>query len=364
MPEKEQKKMRTEYGLALKTHGGDIYRNSHVMIDFSVNVNPLGPLPQVTKAVCASAGRIANYPDMYCERLVRGISGFEKVPPQFLVFGNGAAELFFSAVLAVRPKKALLLSPTFSEYERALKIEKAKVSYYILKETEQFQVREDILDYIKPDVDMVFICNPNNPTGQCIPLSLMERIAARCKECGSYLVIDECFVDFLDDPKMCEMKETLVSYPNMIIVKAFTKFFCMPGVRLGYAMCSSKDMLCGMRDALQSWNVSVTAQAAGIAAIENCEPYAAETKRLIGKERRYLIDELKKLGYKIYGSKANYIFFRDACPKERSLYNEALDAGFLIRDCSNYQGLDKGYYRIAVRTRPENERIVAWLRQL
>ncbi len=364
MPVKEHQKMQTEYGLALKAHGGDIYRNSHVMVDFSVNVNPLGPQPEVTAAVCASAAQIANYPDIYCERLAGVLGGYEDVPPKFLIFGNGAAELIFSAVQAVKPKRALLLSPTFSEYERALKAVDAQLSYYELKEEEQFRVKEDILAHIEPGIGMVFLCNPNNPTGQCVLGSLMDRIAKRCAECKSFLVIDECFVDFLDAPEMYGMKDRLCMYPNMVIVKAFTKLFCMPGLRLGYAMCSSRDVLCRMREAMQTWNVSVTAQAAGIAAIENCGSYVAETKRLIRQERDYLLGELEKLGYKVYGSKANYIFFKDIRPEERNLYDEALNAGFLFRDCSDYRGLERGYYRIAVRTRADNERMVAWLRQL
>lgn len=350
--------------LILQPHGGDIYRNSSIRIDFSVNVNPLGPQPEVLEAVREAAGQICCYPDMYCEALTCALGRFEKVPPQHLICGNGAAELFFAAVLAVKPKKALILAPTFSEYERALKLVGAEVSYYELREEEQFRVREDITGYITADVDMVFLCNPNNPTGQCVSRDMAERLVERCKDCGSILIIDECFIDFLDHPEMYEMKDRLIFYPNLLIIKALTKLFSMPGLRLGYGMCGDRNMLQRMRGALQSWNVSVLAQAGGIAAVEACEEYVAETKRLIGRERSFLREELWKLGYQVYGSEANYIFFRDYLYRERDLYDAALAAGFLIRDCSDYRGLEAGYYRIAVRKRPENERIIAWLRQL
>lgn len=356
--------MRIKDGLILDTHGGDIYRNRHVQIDFSVNANPLGPPPGVTKAIRDGAEQISRYPDMHCMELTKALGRFENVPEEFLLCGNGAAELFFSAVLTVKPEKALVLSPTFSEYERALKVVGADIYYYELKEADEFQVREDILDYIAPDVDMVFLCNPNNPTGQCISRDLMEQVADRCVKYESFLVIDECFVDFLDMPQMYEMKGKLQNFPNLLIVKALTKLFCMPGLRLGYGMCSGRNILCGMRDALQSWNVSVLAQAGGIAAARDCKEYVEETKKLISRERSFLIDELDKLQFQIYGSQANYIFFRDCLYGQRNLYDEALAAGFLIRDCSDYRGLSGGYYRIAVRMHEENERIIAWLRQL
>lgn len=353
-----------ENRLIFDIHGGDIYRNSGIHTDFSVNTNPLGVRPEVKKAVQEAAADISRYPDMHCRELTKALGRFEEVPPEYILCGNGAAELFFGAVLAVMPKKALLLSPTFSEYERALRAVGADISYYELKETENFRVREDILAYIAPDTDMVFICNPNNPTGQCIPKELTEKIAMRCGETKSFLVVDECFVDFLDFPEMYEMKDRLDRYPGMLIVKALTKLFCIPGLRLGYGMCGGREHLRRMRDNLQSWNVSLPAQAGGAAALEDCGGYLEETRRLVGRERSYLVSELKKMGYKVYGSAANYIFFRDPLAAERDLYDLALQAGFLIRDCSDYRGLGRGYYRIAVRMRPENERMVRWLRQL
>ncbi len=302
--------------LTSEVHGGDIYRNRHVRIDFSVNTNPLGPPREVTEAVRSKAEQISHYPDMHCVELTEALGRFENVPMEYLLCGNGAAELFYSAVLAVKPKKALLLSPTFSEYERALKFLNTDIFYYELREEEQFQVREDILYYIMRDVDMVFLCNPNNPTGQVIPKDLLECIAKRCKEQGSFLVIDECFVDFLEHPELYEMKGELSGFPKILIVKALTKLFCMPGLRMGYGMCSDRRLLRRMRAALQSWNVSALAQAGGIAAVKDCADYLEETERLIRRERSFLADELKKLKFQVYGSHANYIFFKDFLSNE------------------------------------------------
>lgn len=341
-------------------HGGDIYRNK-INIDFSVNSNPLGPQPEVIRAICDASGRICCYPDIFCEDLRKAISRFEQIPSDLIICGNGAAELFFAVVLAVKPKMALLLSPTFSEYERALKVTESSVTYYELNEREGFQAREDILEYITPGLDLFFLCNPNNPTGQVIPKEMLLKIAKRCRECQTVLVLDECFVDFLDTPEQYEMKEKMLCYPELVIIKAFTKLFCMPGLRLGYAMCGNEKLLHGMRNSLQPWNISLPAQEAGVAALSNCENYLKKTKLLLAEERKYLIQRLQKAGCIVYGSKANYIFFR---AKDEELYEKALKAGFLIRDCSDYRGLKKGYYRIAVRTREENERIIKWLERL
>ncbi len=354
----------TEQNFVPQFHGGDIYRNQ-INMDFSVNSNPLGPQPEVVKAIRDAAANISQYPDVYCEKLLSALCSFEQVEKDQIICGNGAAELIFSAALAVRPKKAMLLSPTFSEYERALRITDTKITYYELKKEQKFLIREDILEDITDDMDIVFLCNPNNPTGQVTSRELLEKITEKCWDCGAYLVLDECFLDFLDMPEEYEMRAGLERYKNLLIVKAFTKLFCMPGLRLGYAMSSDRQLLDRMDQVVQPWNVSVLAQAGGVAALENCKAYIDRTKILMKGERAFLIREIRKLGYIVYGSMANYIFFKaEEDPKEISLYQQALSAGILIRDCSGYRGLGRGYYRIAVRTRQENERMIAWLKGL
>ena len=341
-------------------HGGDIYRNK-IHTDFSVNTNPLGPQPEVIEAVKEASSHISCYPDIYCEQLTDAISRFEEIPSDMILCGNGAAELFFAVVLALKPKKVLIPSPTFSEYERSAKVAGASVNFYTMKEDNEFQIDEEILDSFTSEFDLCFLCNPNNPTGQVVKKDLLDRIVKRCEENGTFLVLDECFVDFLDEPEKCTMKKEIAGYQNLVIIKAFTKLFCMPGLRLGYAISSNRRFLDEMKRCMQPWNVSVLAQAGGMAALQNCEKYVEDTKKLINTERSFLKTELTRLEYRIYGSNANYIFFY---AQEKNLYEKALADGFLIRDCSNYRGLNKGYYRIAIRTREENERMIKWLEKL
>ena len=189
---------------------------------------------------------------------------------------------------------------------------------------------------------------------------MVRDILKKCETCNTWLVLDECFIDFLDCPEMYEVRELVYEYENLLIVKAFTKIFCMPGLRLGYAVSGNRKLLRKMASVLQPWNVSVLAQIGGVSALAGCEKYIAKTRQYVADERSVMIQALEDLGYRVYGSKANYIFFRG----KPGLYEQALAAGFLIRDCQNYRGLSGGYYRIAVRTKSENERLIAWLRQL
>ena len=323
-------------------HGGDIYRNPGVT-DFSVNSNPLGVQKEVLSALKEQLGEIAHYPDIKCEALIREICRFEQVEEEQVLCGNGAAELFFAAAFALKPKHVLLPVPSFAEYERSLRSVDAVIHEYTLREEQDFLVTEEILQAITPEMDLLILCNPNNPTGQVVERPLLLKILKRCKEADVTLLLDECFVDFLDLPDQATMTGFLNEYPNLLIVKAFTKIFCMPGLRLGYGLCSDPGLLEEMDRFLQPWNVSVPAQIAGVAAMKNHKEYLEETRMFLKEEREKLRRQMEELGDRVIGSRANYLFFAS----EKGLYEKALEAGFLIRNCGNYRGLGEGYYRIA-----------------
>ena len=342
-----------------KLHGGDIYRHPGV-IDFSVNTNPLGTPESVKRAVQESVAKIEHYPDVRCEALRKAISRFEQVNMEEILCGNGAAELFFAAVQAVCPQKALVIAPSFSEYEEALRSVGAEAEYYYLCEEDNFQIQEDYVDKLSEEIDMIFLCNPNNPTGQTIDRDMLIKILDRCKKQNIVVILDECFLEFLDEPNRYEMSNLRGEYPNLLIIKAFTKIFSMPGLRLGYAISSNQDILEEMSWKLQQWNVSVPAQMAGVAALENPKEYIRQTREYVSGQREYMRNIMKMMGYVVFASKANYLFFKG----RPGLEKEALEAGFLIRDCQNYEGLSEGFYRIAVRTKEENERLITWLGRL
>ncbi|MDD3218534.1 MAG: threonine-phosphate decarboxylase CobD [Lachnospiraceae bacterium] len=330
-------------------HGGDVYRHKNV-IDFSANTNPFGPPEGVVKAAQKSIERMEHYPDVFCSELTEALSEYEMIPKEWLLCGNGAADLIFRVVQALQPKKALIQAPAFAEYEQALQSAKCEIQYYDTSIEQKFSVTEEILERITEDIDIIFLCNPNNPTGMLIEGALLERICERCKEQEVLFVLDECFLDFVAEGESLSMKPLLESNPYLFILRAFTKRYAMAGLRLGYSMTSNQELQESMRTIAQPWSVSTPAQAAGIAALKE-EEYVKSTMAKIIPERVRLQDKMRLSGLQVFDSKANYIFFRG--PKD--LYENCLNRGILIRDCSNYRGLEKGYYRIAVRKPEEND---------
>lgn len=334
-------------------HGGDIYKNL-VRLDYSVNVNPLGMPHSVQNAAKEAIALCGCYPDTEYRRLIEKLSDTEKIPMNQILCGNGAADLLFRICQAAKPKKAVLISPTFSEYEHALESVGAEISYFELEEKNDFELEKAYLNQLTSDLDLVFLCNPNNPTGKQIAPSMLRSVLERCKTNNIILVLDECFLDFLEDTEKASMKSYLDSFKQLIIVKAFTKIYGMPGLRLGYVMSSNRELLVKMERAAQPWSVSIPAMEAGIAALSETE-YVKTTKKIIKREREFLESAMNQgLVEKFYKSSANYILFQ----ADIDLKEQLLERQILIRDCSNYKGLKVGYYRIAVKKHHENEELI------
>ena len=234
-------------------HGGDWagYRAEfgRDALDFSANVSPLGLPEGVARAITAALPTADRYPDPLCRELRAKLALHEGVPAEQILCGNGAADLIFRLVWAKKPRRALVTAPTFAEYATALESIRCTVERFFLREQEDFAVTDAFCAAIRPGVDMVFLCQPNNPTGQLTPLPLVERILRRCEACGALLVVDECFLDFLPDCDALTAKALLDS-KNLLILKAFTKLYGMAGVRLGYALCANTALLAKMQAAV------------------------------------------------------------------------------------------------------------------
>lgn len=338
-------------------HGGDWagYRAEFGCdaLDFSANVSPLGLPAGVAAAITNALPTADRYPDPLCRELRAALAGAEGVPADWILCGNGAADLIFRLALAVRPRRALLPAPTFAEYEAALQTVGCAVQRVFLREENEFAVTEEFIDAVTPETDVVFLCQPNNPTGQVTPPALVERLVRRCAECGAVLVVDECFLDFLPDRDAWTAKQFLRDAPQLIILKAFTKLYAMAGVRLGYALCGDAALLEKMRGAGQPWAVSSLAQAAGLAALQETA-YAGAVRALIAEQRPRMAAGLRALGLRVMDGQANYLLFR-ATPD----FGEKLRRrGAVVRSCANYPGLDAAWYRTAVRTAEENTRLL------
>lgn len=332
-------------------HGGDIY-GGRILLDYSANTNPYGTPEGVIRAMRLVMGDLHHYPDPYCRALVQAIAAHEGVEPQYVLCGNGAADLIYAWCRAVKPESAAELAPTFSEYALGLAETGCRVERYMLREEQTFALDEGFLDFLeekKPQA--VFLCSPNNPTGQVIEPRLLERILDFTREKGMNLFLDECFLDLADQGE--SMKSHLGDHPQLTILKAFTKSYGMAGVRLGYCLCGNAALLGKMAALSQPWNVSTLAQAAGVAALQEGE-FLEMTRRTIVKERQWMQERLAEMDISTYPSCTNYILFR-ARP---DLHEKLLTRGIAIRNCANYYGLGPGWYRIAVRLREENEMLM------
>lgn len=340
-------------------HGGNIYEYDNKVLDFSANLNPLGMPEDIKKAVCESVKFCESYPDPKC-RVLRGmISEYHQVDKQRICCGNGGADIIFRTVMALQPKRILIIAPAFSEYEEAARLARCNVRYHLLHEENGFCAGEEVVDSISEDIDMVFVASPANPTGIPVRREVLRRMADKCRDCRAYLFIDECFTEFLEEEEEYSLMSEAGERQEVIILKSFTKLYAMAGLRLGYCVCGSADTAQKIRNCMQSWPVSTAASAAGIAAL-GIKGFAERTRGYIAIEREYLKEMLRLSGCKVFDSRANYVFFK--C--DPGLDEKLLNKGILIRNCSNYYGLREGFYRIAVRTHEENEMLSDRLLQL
>ena len=328
-------------------HGGDIYRNS-VKIDFSINVNPLGMPKSVERALHEAVDSCNKYPDIEAEKLKQAVGKILSVAEEKLLFGNGASELFMAIVHGIKPKKTLCLVPSFYGYEYAAKAAEGEILYYETKEANNFCLQEDFFSMLTEEINLLFLANPNNPTGNLMTREEVRRVLLHCRDKGIYVVLDECFIEFCGSEY--SILQEIDAFSNVMLVRAFTKIFSIPGVRLGYLICSDLSLLGKIRKHLPEWNISSFAQVAGCeCALQTI--FLKDTVAYVKKEREFLEAGLKQAGYKVFEGNANFLLMY--C--EHPLGDKLLKKGILIRDCENFRGLTKGFYRIAVKSRKENE---------
>lgn len=386
-----------QHSIKGKSHGGDWYdfckEHGYRPLDFSISLNPLGISEKVRDALHKHVDMPASYPDIHNKDLLKAVCAYENaagiysssheissegstdvvrtsVDANQVVFGNGAAELIFRICEVIKPKKSLIVSPGFSEYEAALTSKECSITRCTLSEDNNFSLKADFLNSITNDLDIIFLCNPNSPTGSLIDKKLLDRIASRADLCGVTLVVDECFIDLCTRPAD-SLVVNIKNYQNLIILKALTKSHALAGLRLGYALCSSQETADKLRQHSRDWPLSSFAQVAGAAALEDCE-YLQISREIISRERVRLEVELTNLGFTVFPSSANFILFKESLGESASarqgtrtnLSTLLRNKGILIRDCSNFEGLGVGYFRVAVKTEEENEQLIRAFREI
>lgn len=344
-------------------HGGNVEEISRTykinvedIIDFSANINPVGLNNNVKSAMINALDKVEKYPDIYYLNLKESISKFADVDIENLVIGNGAAEVIFNIIRGLKPKKVLLPAPTFSEYEEATLSIDGDIEYYHLREDEDFNLNMGLIDCLNKSIDMIFICNPNNPTGVLTKNTFIENLAQKCIETKTTIVIDESFLDFLISDKEYTAKSLLEKYKNIIIVKSLTKFFAMPGIRIGYGICCNDTFINLINKVTVPWTVNIVA-ADGIVQALKENDYMKYSINYVENEKKYLYNNLKKIeNIKVFKPSVNFIMFKVL--NNINLKEKMLRYNILIRSCSNYEGLNSSFYRVAVRTREENEILI------
>lgn len=350
----------------MKKHGGNIYEKAKALgikeeeiLDFSANISPLGIPEGVKRAMRESIEELIHYPDPDCVSLREEIAKIEHIKMEFIECGNGGADLLFRLALALKPGRVLLPAPTFVEYEEAMRAVDSEIWYTTLDE--EFRIsKEWVKKKLREGVDLFILCNPNNPTGLLTKRETILEILDEAKKVGTYVLIDECFLELYEKEEEYSLKSYLEKYKNLLILKSFTKLYAIPGVRLGYLLSGEEEILRKIKSCGQAWSVSHLAQRAGVAALRE-KGYKEEVIKLIAKENLFLKKGLQELGIHALDGAVNYLFFHT---RQKDLDSRLEKEAILIRDCSNYQNLEKGYFRVAVNGREENIRLLKALEKI
>ena len=346
-------------------HGGAaaFEPGGRIRFDLSANINPLGFPDGVTEAVLSGAESWRTYPDSFSTALREKIAEAEGVAPDRIFCGNGASDILFRLAPGCKAKKALIPVPSFSEYERSARVGGAEIAFHALAEETGFAVDHSLLAAIEREKpDLFYLCNPNNPTGVLTERGLIETALERAAETNTLFIIDECFMDFVEGAEAYTAKPLLKRFPNLVILKAFTKTFALPGLRLGYALAGSAAVVDSLYACGPDWPVSAAAQAAGIAALRSADVFLKKTAGYIAEENAKMRTALADNGFSIFGSCANYIFFKS--PYSFDLCARLDEKGIRIRDCGNFRGLPQGYYRAAVSTREANATFITAIKEV
>lgn len=336
-------------------HGGDTYGLGDV-IDFSASLNPLGMPVQIMRALKVATNTFTAYPDPQCRDMVAALAAYEDVPADQIVACAGSTDAFNRIASTLAPHKALVCTPCYSGYEQALRQTHTRVVHLSLVAREDFDLTERVNDYIEPDIDAVFLCSPNNPTGRTIPRELLCKVLRAADRWGTWVVLDECYLDFTPEHTAVSL---LDRYPRLIVVKSFTKTYAIAGIRVGWCVCGTADVARRLREAGMPWIVSTPSQVAALAALD-VPGYLDLTREYVADERARLESALAELGMFVIPSQANFILFQSP----RALYEPLLERGILIRRCENFRGLDATWFRVAVRTTDENKKLIRALKEV
>ena len=382
-------------------HGGNIYKifrekNIKEILDYSSNINPYGIPESLKKRITENLEILERYPDPDYIELRQKLAHLNKVDVSNIILGNGATEIIFLFMKVINPKKILIAAPTFGEYERAAKAtervedsiilgnsnkkkddekssgkQKIEIEYFELKESDYFKLNiHNLKNELEKKYDLLIICNPNNPTGKFLKLSETEQILKECNKYNTKLFIDEAFIDFLKDGMKESIINTKEDKQNLFVTRAFTKFFAIPGLRLGYGIYFDKKLEKGISEKKEPWSVNNIAEMAGLTVLDDTK-YIEETLKWIAEEKTYVYEKLNEInGIKPYKTEVNFITVKIEDNfilkglNVKILREKMLEQGILIRDASNFNFLDERFFRLAIKNRKNNNRVIETLKKI
>jgi threonine-phosphate decarboxylase len=351
------------------THGGNVYKVARErripverIIDFSASINPLGPPAAGLRAIRSALKQIVHYPDPDCWKLRQGLAQQCGVDPDMILVGNGSTELIhlLPRVLAIR--SALIMGPTFEEYARALMDAGSSVQYVHARREDRFRppLKEVLLQLSakRSRFDAVFLCNPNNPTGQVMNRRTVRKLAEVVDRQQGWLIVDEAFIDYCQMQSVVSM---LSAHPRMMVLRSLTKFYAMPGLRIGYLVGASK-VVDQLKDRQPPWSVNSLAQEVSRAVLQDYA-YATQSRTFMKSERSRFIRGLRTVSaVRVFPSAANFVLIELPASTCASEVTDRLAAErLLVRDCSTLPGLTTQMIRVAIRTAKENRRLIAAL---
>lgn len=355
-------------------HGSDLEKIEQVfhikkedIISFSANVNPLGISPVLRRTLAEKIDIITSYPDREYASLRNCIASYTHTEADHIIVGNGSTELISLFIQIEHPKKALILGPTYSEYEREISLGGGTSLYFPLKESDNFQLDLDGLKkQLNESIDLLVICNPNNPTSTAIKRKIMRSILDTCKEYDIFVMVDETYVEFADEQDEITAVSLTNYYNNIIILRGISKFFAAPGLRLGYAVTGNHDLLKAMNTRKNPWTINSLAEAAGELMFSDVD-YIKRTRQLITSERKKILQQLSDMdSVKVYEPIANFVLFRilkDTVTSDQ-VFEHAIRRNMMIRDCSTFPFLDHKYVRFCFMMPDMNQQLIQCLQDI
>ena len=352
-------------------HGSDLEKIEAVyhikkeeITSFSANVNPLGISPLLRTKLAENIDCITSYPDRHYTDLKAAIAAYTGCRPEHILVGNGTTELISLFIDIVSPKKAVILGPTYSEYERSVSLCGGKTSYYPLQEADDFQLNiNSFTASLSSDTDLLILCSPNNPTGTAIRRSDMRKILDVCKEKSIYVMVDETYIEFAEDASELTAIPLTEYYNNIFVLRSTSKFFACPGLRLGYAVTGNTDLFSDVDRKKNPWMIHSLAALAGQYMFRD-EEYIEKTRSLISSERKRLFEAYSKSPrFRPYKPEGNFMLMKilDEKTDSHALFEKAIKEKMMIRDCSSFPFLSDRFIRICFMNPADNDRLFSCL---